>query len=218
MTDPYRPKGLSSAVSYQDPKAAYRWLEEAFGFEPLFVILDADGNLAHSEMVHGNSVLMVGNEWSADHKSPKSLDGRNTQTVHVQLAEGEDIEPTIIDLRPDSPTRFRHAEFELAEDDGRALYVPELFAHGFQTLADDTEILYQMGAPYAPELARGLRHDDPLVAPLEKLGEPIYVLDSNPTVERIAKLIFDQARELGFGVVAVRVWETPSSFAEYSEG
>jgi 6-pyruvoyltetrahydropterin/6-carboxytetrahydropterin synthase len=63
-----------------------------------------------------------------------------------------------------------------------------------------------------------LRHDDPLVAPLEKLGEPIYVLDSNPTVERIAKLIFDQARELGFGVVAVRVWETPSSFAEYSEG
>ena len=38
MTDPYRPKGLSSAVSYQEPKAAYRWLEEAFGFEPLFVM------------------------------------------------------------------------------------------------------------------------------------------------------------------------------------
>src|SRR5688572_28193526 len=56
MADTYRPKGLSSAVSYQDPKAAYRWLEAAFGFEPLFVILDADGNLAHSEMVYGNSV------------------------------------------------------------------------------------------------------------------------------------------------------------------
>jgi hypothetical protein len=49
-------KGLSSAVSYQDPKAAYRWLETAFGFEPLFVILDGDGNLAHSEMTYGNSV------------------------------------------------------------------------------------------------------------------------------------------------------------------
>ena len=42
-----------------------------------------------------------------------------------------------------------------------------------------------------------LRHDDPLVAPLQALGEPIYLLESNPTVERIAKLIFDQGRELG---------------------
>jgi uncharacterized glyoxalase superfamily protein PhnB len=92
VTDLYRPKGLASAVCYQDAKAAYRWLEEAFGFEPLFVILDADGNLGHSEMTFGNSVVMVGNEWSADHKSPKSLGGKNTQTVHVQLAEGEDID------------------------------------------------------------------------------------------------------------------------------
>ena len=61
-----------------------------------------------------------------------------------------------------------------------------------------------------------LRHDDPLVAPLKQLGEPMYLLESNPTVVRIAKLIFDQSRELGFEVIAVRVWETPSSFAEYS--
>ena len=61
-----------------------------------------------------------------------------------------------------------------------------------------------------------LRQDDPLVEPLEKLGEPIFKLESNPTVERIAKLIFDQARELGLSVVAVRVWETPSSFAAYT--
>ena len=92
MTDHYRPKGLSSAVFYRDAKAAFRWLEAAFGFEPLFVILDADGNLAHSEMTFGNSVVMVGTEWSSDHRSPISVDGKNTQTVHVQLAEGEDIE------------------------------------------------------------------------------------------------------------------------------
>ena len=61
-----------------------------------------------------------------------------------------------------------------------------------------------------------LRHDDPLVEPLRALGEPIYILDSNPTVERIAKLIFDQSRELGINIVAIRVWETPSSFASYS--
>lgn len=92
MTDVHRPKGLSSAVCYREPKVAYRWLEEAFGFEPKMVILDADGNLAHSEMEYGNSVVMVGSEWDADHRSPKSMDGKNTQSVHVQLAEGEDID------------------------------------------------------------------------------------------------------------------------------
>ena len=63
-----------------------------------------------------------------------------------------------------------------------------------------------------------LRHDDPLVKPLQALGEPIYILESNPTVERIARLIFDQAREAGVNVVAVRVWETPTSVAEYRAG
>ena len=92
MKDAYRSKGLSSALSYQDPKAAYRWLEVAFGFEPLFVILDGDGNLAHSEMSYGACVVMVGSEWSDDHKSPQSVGGKNTQSVHVQLAEGEDID------------------------------------------------------------------------------------------------------------------------------
>jgi 6-pyruvoyltetrahydropterin/6-carboxytetrahydropterin synthase len=61
-----------------------------------------------------------------------------------------------------------------------------------------------------------LRHDDPLVTPLQALGEPIYLLDSNPTVERIARLIYDSGRALGFSIVAVRVWETPSSFATYN--
>mgnify|MGYP006144007301 CR=1 FL=1 len=61
-----------------------------------------------------------------------------------------------------------------------------------------------------------LRHDDPLVAPLQKLGEPIYILESNPTVERIAKLIFDEGRKLGINIITIRVWETPSSFASYT--
>jgi len=60
-----------------------------------------------------------------------------------------------------------------------------------------------------------LRHDDPLVAALQQLGEPVYVLDSNPTVERIARLIFDHVAAQGLPVVQVRVWETPTSFAEY---
>ena len=62
-----------------------------------------------------------------------------------------------------------------------------------------------------------LRHDDPLVEPLEALGEPVFKIDSNPTVERICKLIHDMAVDYGLPVVAVRVWETPTSFAEYRE-
>src|ERR1044071_5912734 len=61
-----------------------------------------------------------------------------------------------------------------------------------------------------------LRQDDPLVAPLRALGEPMYLLESNPTVERIARLIFEQGRALGVPIVAVRVWETPTSVATYS--
>jgi 6-pyruvoyltetrahydropterin/6-carboxytetrahydropterin synthase len=62
-----------------------------------------------------------------------------------------------------------------------------------------------------------LRHDDPLVGPLQQLGEPIYLLDSNPTVERLARLIFEHAREQRLPVVRVTMWETPTSFASYSE-
>ena len=61
-----------------------------------------------------------------------------------------------------------------------------------------------------------LRQDDPLVKPLQELGEPVYLLESNPTVERIARLIFDYATEQRLPVVCVRVWETPTSFAEYT--
>jgi 6-pyruvoyltetrahydropterin/6-carboxytetrahydropterin synthase len=61
-----------------------------------------------------------------------------------------------------------------------------------------------------------LRRDDPLVGPLKQLGEPMYLLESNPTVERIARLIYDYASEQGLPVVRVTVWETPTSFAEYA--
>ena len=63
-----------------------------------------------------------------------------------------------------------------------------------------------------------LRRDDPLVAPLQSLGEPVYLLESNPTVERIAKLIFDEAVTLGLDIVTVTVWETPTSCATYGAG
>ena len=62
-----------------------------------------------------------------------------------------------------------------------------------------------------------LRRDDPLLAPLRAQREPVFVVDQNPTVEHIAFLIFNQARQQGFPVARVTVWETPSSFATYAE-
>ena len=61
-----------------------------------------------------------------------------------------------------------------------------------------------------------LRKDDPLVAWLEEQGEPHYLMDDNPTAENIAGEIFRHAEGKGFPVSAVRLWETPTSFATYS--
>jgi dTDP-4-dehydrorhamnose 3,5-epimerase len=67
----------------------------------------------------------------------------------------------IVDLRPESPTFLEHVGVELSAENGRQLFVPELFAHGYITLADDTEAAYQVGEFYAPEAERGIRYDDP---------------------------------------------------------
>jgi dTDP-4-dehydrorhamnose 3,5-epimerase len=70
----------------------------------------------------------------------------------------------IIDLRPGSPTYRRWQGFELSADNRRQLYVPEGFAHGLQTLCDDTEVGYLISALYAPLAASGVRYDDPAFA------------------------------------------------------
>ena len=66
-----------------------------------------------------------------------------------------------VDLRPDSTTFCEWFGLELTADRQNALYVPPGCAHGFITLEDDSEVFYVMGAPYVPELARGVRWDDP---------------------------------------------------------
>lgn len=67
----------------------------------------------------------------------------------------------ILDLRPNSPTYKRWASAELSEDNHKMLYIPEGFAHGYQTLTETTEIIYQVSQFYAPESASGVRHNDP---------------------------------------------------------
>ena len=75
------------------------------------------------------------------------------------------IYDVIIDLRPDSITCCQWVAVELSARHRRSLiYIPEGFAHGFQTLEDDTEVFYQMSHAYVPQSARGVRWDDPIFA------------------------------------------------------
>lgn len=83
-----------------------------------------------------------------------------TETKLVRCTQGA-IYDVIIDLRPDSLTYLLHIGVELTADNQRALYVPEMFAHGYQALTDETEVLYQVGEFYTPGYECGLRYDDP---------------------------------------------------------
>jgi len=82
------------------------------------------------------------------------------ETKLVRCTRGAILD-IIVDLRPESPTYLQHVAVELSEDNFRALYVPERFAHGYQALRDNTETSYQVGEFYTPEAEGGLLHDDP---------------------------------------------------------
>jgi dTDP-4-dehydrorhamnose 3,5-epimerase len=82
----------------------------------------------------------------------------------------------IVDVREDSPTYLQHVAVELSANNRKALYVPPMFAHGYQTLADDTEVVYQVDQYYAPQAERGLRFDDPKL----RLSWPLPVSSISP--------------------------------------
>jgi len=83
-----------------------------------------------------------------------------TEVKLVRCTRGA-IYDIIVDLRPGSPTYLQHVGVELSADNRRALYVPDLFAHGYQTLTPDAEVTYQVTEFYTPGYERGIRHDDP---------------------------------------------------------
>lgn len=86
--------------------------------------------------------------------------GAAAEVKLVRVVQGA-IWDVIIDLRPSSPTFRKWQGFELSERNRTMLYVPEGFAHGFQTLTDGAEVVYQVSAPYTPGAEGGLRWDDP---------------------------------------------------------
>ena len=82
------------------------------------------------------------------------------ETKLVRATRGAILD-IIVDLRPESPTYLQHIAVELSEDNARALYVPERFAHGYQVLRDSTETSYQVGEFYTPGTEGGLMYNDP---------------------------------------------------------
>lgn len=81
------------------------------------------------------------------------------ETKLVRCTAGA-IYDVIIDLRADSPTYLQHFGIELTAENRKALYVPEMFAHGYLTLSDGAEVIYQVGEFYSPGYERGIRYDD----------------------------------------------------------
>ncbi len=94
--------------------------------------------------------------------------------MHFQIAPHAEVKvvhcsrgvlyDVIVDLRDGSPTRGQWIGAELTADNGRMLYVPEGFAHGYQTLEDETDLVYQTSQFYAKESAKGVRYNDPAFA------------------------------------------------------
>lgn len=87
----------------------------------------------------------------------------HAETKMVKCIRGA-IYDVILDLRKDSETFGKSFGAELSQDNRTMMYVPKGFAHGFQTLTPDSEILYFVSTPYAPDFERGIRWDDPFFA------------------------------------------------------
>ena len=98
---------------------------------------------------------------AASHPARPALPGGAAREIKLVRCTRGSIFLVMVDLRPGSPTRNEWLGVELSARAERLAYVPEGFAQGYQTLEDDTEVLYQMSHHYVPEAARGVRWDDP---------------------------------------------------------
>ncbi len=112
------------------------------------------------------------------------------ETKLVRCTRGAILD-IIVDLRPESPTYLQHVAVELSEDNSRALYVPERFAHGYQVLRDKTETSYQVGEFYAPGFEGGLLYNDPRLGLQWPL--PVTVISEK---DQLWKLLKEQESEL----------------------
>lgn len=117
---------------------------------------------------HGLSAIFVqcNTSWNVSKGTVRGLHYQLPPSCEVKLVRctAGALWDVIVDLRRSSPTYLQSIGVELSAANRRSLYVPEMFAHGFQTLDNATEISYQMSEFYAPGLSAGLRFDDPKLA------------------------------------------------------
>lgn len=134
----------------------------------------------HEFDAHGLRSFVAQSNLSYNHRAG-TLRGMHYQlppaaeTKLVRCTRGA-IYDVILDLREDSPTHMQHFGVELSADNRTALYVPELFAHGYLTLTPEAEVEYQVSEFYTPGQERGMRHDDPALGiewpiPVEVISE-----------------------------------------------
>jgi dTDP-4-dehydrorhamnose 3,5-epimerase len=114
----------------------------------------------------------------------------SAETKLVRATRGAILD-IIVDLRPESATYLQHVAVELSEDNGRALYVPERFAHGYQVLRDKTETSYQVGEFYTPGSEGGLLYNDPRLG--LKWPLPVAVISDK---DQIWKPLAEQEAEI----------------------
>jgi dTDP-4-dehydrorhamnose 3,5-epimerase len=144
-------------------------LEGAYVIQPQFHE-DNRGLFARTYCAHEfgerglvNSFVQCNTSWNAPKGTVRGLHYQLPPSSEVKLVRctAGALLDVIVDLRPGSPTYLQHVGVELTARNRLALYIPGMFAHGFQTLEEGTEVFYQMSEFYAPKLARGFRYDDP---------------------------------------------------------
>ena len=159
-------------------KLAATSLEDAYVIEPELIV-DERGFFARSWCEReletlGLKAIRVQSNVAFSHTAG------TVRGMHYQAAPHQEVKlvrctrgavwDVIVDLRPHSPTHGQWIGVELTEDNHKMVYAPEGFAHGYQTLTANSEIVYHTSAFYAPDAARGVRFDDPAFAitwPLE---------------------------------------------------
>lgn len=154
------------------------------GVPVIFTETPLNGAFVIEPEVHADDRGFFARLWCQDEFGGRGLETRLVQCsmshnaragtlrgMHYQIAPWQEVKlvrctrgaifDVIIDLRSDSATFGRHFGVELSAANRRLLYIPRGFAHGFQTLEDDTDVFYQMSEFYHPEAARGVRWNDP---------------------------------------------------------
>jgi len=115
------------------------------------------------QIEHSKEFVQLNHSWN---KKKGTIRGMHYQVPPhqevklVRCVRGKVLD-VIVDLRKDSPTFLQHISVELSAENKKMIYMPENFAHGFQTLEDDSELIYHHTEYFTPEADRGLRYDDP---------------------------------------------------------